>query len=189
MSGHGTLDMDMEILGPVWSGKAMKPYINEGKLRSDQIQPNGIDLTVDKIFIVINEGILSSHSRPYDQVELEEYKPTGFHGIRERGWFLRPGYYLVEWTEKVRIPDNAIGLISPRSTLIRFGGTIHGALWDRGYFGKGRSGLILYHNLLLEQGIRLAQMIFINATTGDKTYDGQYQYEQLNKNDTAKKKE
>ena len=181
--------MDMKILGPVWSGKAMKPYINEGKLDPEQIQPNGIDLTVDKIFIVIGGSVLSCVPDLNERSELSEYHDGHLHGLRKTGWFLSPGYYVIEWTEVVRIPDNAIGLLSPRSTLLRIGGWVCGAVWDRGYHGKGRSGLILHNHLLFEQGTRLAQMIFINATKTGETYNGQYQYEQLNKNDTAKEKE
>lgn len=190
MNGHKiTPEEDYnEILGPVWSGESMKPYINEGKLEPEQIQPNGIDLTADKVFVVVDGSVLSSVRDLNQKGDLIMQHNGHLHGLRKPGWFLSPGYYLIEWTEVVRIPDNAIGLISPRSTLVRIGGWICGAVWDRGYHGKGRSGLVLYNHLLFEQGTRLAQMIFINATKTGRTYDGQYQHEQLNQDATKKEK-
>ena len=183
MSGHEELKTDTEILGPVWSGISMTPFINNGELDISQIQPNGIDLTVDKVFKLVTEAILSSTKATCEDAELQQYRAAHYHGIQDEGWVLNSGYYVIEWTETVRIPDNVIGLINPRSTLIRSGGTIHGALWDRGCYGKGRSGLMLHNSLLIEQGTRLAQLIFIHATKTNQAYEGRYMHEQLSKDD------
>ena len=183
MTGHGRIKIEV-ARGPVWSGEAMKLYINMGNLKPEQIQPNGIDLTADKILVPIGGSVLSEiKENCVRKCELEETPPIEYAGIANKGWFLNAGYYVVEWTEVIKIPPDAVGLLSPRSTLLRLGGTICGAVWDRGYHGKGRSGLILYNHLLFERGTRLAQMIFIDASGVGKTYDGQYQHEQLNQDD------
>jgi len=177
---------------PVWTGKDMVPYFRnpgtipmeiEGPLRSDQVQPNGIDLRLDKIFEVWGSPSLSSDPAFTEMPMHREILPGQVAGLAEEGWYLdsgtTKGYYLVEWLETIEIPPNAVGLISPRSTLLRMGAWMAGSVWDRGYKGKGRSGLIIKQDLLLERGVRLAQMIFMNAKEDDTLYDGQYQHEQI----------
>ena len=53
-----------------------------------------------------------------------------------RGWSLPPGGYLVRYNEYVKIPKNTLGLVFPRSSLMRIGGMINTAVWDAGYAGQ-----------------------------------------------------
>lgn len=161
--------------------KMVGPVYTYSPIDHEQVQPNGIDLKVDKIFIQNLGPTLATKKEDMDPGMLVEIIPEDITGLplNTEGWFLEHYYYVVEWKELICIPKNAVGLLSPRSTLLRLGGTIVGAVWDRGYEGKGRSGLILGTPMIIQRGARLAQMIFIDAQEDDKVYDGQYQFEQM----------
>ncbi len=190
----------------VWTGKQMARYFSHLRgvsntftiisghtkrrglsvydvIDAEQVQPNGIDLRVDRIFTQKIGPTLAAKKEHTDPGMLLEIQPEDLAGLPpgNQSWFLDQIYYVVEWKETITIPKNAIGLLSPRSTLLRLGGTIVGAVWDRGYEGKGRSGLILGTPMLIQRGARLAQMIFIDAQEDDYLYEGQYQFEQMEK--------
>ena len=177
----------------VWTGEKMAGHFSHmivfenGSIiyspinHAEQVQPNGIDLTVDKVFMYSTGPVFTKDKELIEPGYLIEQLPDDLAGLPEdtKGWFLEPTHYLIEWREVITIPKDVIGLLSPRSTLLRVGSTITGALWDRGYEGKGRSGLIVGVSMLLEWGARLGQMVFIDAKKGEKLYDGQYQRENL----------
>lgn len=177
----GTHFHDAILQQNVWAGEVVKRWINRGKVPDEQITPNGVDLTVDKIFQQRGNVVLTKSKSRTDKGTLWEVPVqntiAGLAG--KEGWVLDTGYYTVQWAEHICIPRNAIGLLSPRSTLLRTCATIYGAVWDRGYHGIGQSGLHLFDIILLERGTPLAQICFLEASIGDKVYDGQYQGENV----------
>ncbi len=172
----------------VWSGEEISSWINNGDLHENQIQPNGIDLTIDKVFVQRGNVKLCRDKHSTDKGVLIEVEPLRIAGIKERGWFLESGYYTIQWAEEIQIPPNAIGLLSPRSTLLRTCATIYGAVWDKGYHGIGQSGLHIFDSVLIERGTRMAQMLFIEAAMDQTTYEGQYQGENIAKEKKEKNK-
>lgn len=165
----------------VWAGEVVKKWINHGNIPDEQVTPNGVDLTVDKVLQQRGNVVLTKEKEDINSSKGMLWKmqlKDDIVGLPGReGWILEPGYYIVQWAEHIHIPPHAIGLLSPRSTLIRTCATIYGAVWDRGYHGFGQSGLHIFDYLLLEKGTALAQMCFIEASVGGKLYDGQYQSE------------
>jgi dUTP pyrophosphatase len=96
-------------------------------------------------------------------------------------WILEPGGYLVRYNEIIKVPLNAIGMVLPRSTLMRIGGTICSAVWDPGYNGRGIGLLIVNTKMTIHKGARIAQIVFIK--TQEKLvegYSGTYQNEDVN---------
>lgn len=200
MTGHDSVKLD-EYHPSAWTGKRMAGHFshitvfeNGSTLYSPidprQIQPNGVDLTADKLFEQKKGPTFTREKKFIDPGYLLEQRPDDLAGLPDgsKGWFLERSWYLVEWREVIVIPKNAIGLIFPRSTLLRLGGTICTAVWDRGYQGKGSSGIIVCMPMLLEWGTCLGQMIFIDAQKDEQLYDGQYQFENLPDQETQKKK-
>lgn len=176
----------------VWAGEVVRAWINRGNIPDEQVTPNGVDLTAGRIFrqrgnVVLTKEKKNTHKGVLWEVPIRD-DLAGLPPDSE-GWILDPGYYTVEWAEHICIPPNAIGLLSPRSTLLRTCATIYGAVWDRGYHGVGQSGLHLFDYLLLERGTALAQMCFIEASAGDRLYNGQYQGLGENVNATQKEEE
>lgn len=180
-------DQDLVLSTAVWSGKHMKNYFNLGDIPDDRVTPNGIDLAVDKLFHQRGNVTLRKDKKKTDKGMLWEMpirnNISGLSG--SEGWIINPGYYTIQWAEHIGIPTDAIGLLFPRSTLLRTCATIYTAVWDRGYSGVGQSGFHAFDYLILERGTPLAQMIFIKATDWGETYDGQYQGENINDKDDS----
>ncbi len=150
------------------SGRFVAAQLDD--LRDDQVQPNGVDLTVDAVFEQVSPGRIGR-----DGKEIGDRDPVETNGDYFR---LAPGGYVVRYAETVRIPDGHVGFLLPRSSLLRNSCMLDTAVWDAGYEGRGEGLLEVYHEIELEVGARIAQLVFAGAAHQD-TYDGDYQGENL----------
>lgn len=145
----------------------------------EQIQPNGVDLTLEAIFEQREPGRIGRDGKTVG--ERREIPPdSGADGDADGAnvYRLPPGGYVVRYGETVAIPDDHIGFIYPRSSLLRNSCMIDTAVWDAGYEGKGEGLLEVYHDVELEAGARIAQFV-LAAADHETTYDGSYQGENL----------
>jgi len=144
-----------------WSGKEVSRWIKN--ISPENIQPNGVDLTVAEVYQFKDVGLLTISKR-----KIPEYKI-----LDDQIWHLPPGAYLVRYGEYIKIPANAIGIVFPRSSLLRMGATIYTAVWDSGYEGRGVGLLHVFnpHGIKIERGAKIAQIIFISARSSGK-YSG-----------------
>jgi dUTP pyrophosphatase len=139
----------------------------------DQVQPNGVDLTLGAVYEQIEPGHLGrsgktvGERRPVDPAE--EDVPT---------YRLDPGGYVAEYAERIRIPEGHVGFVLPRSSLMRNSSMLHTAVWDAGYEGRGEGLLEVHHELAVERGARFAQFV-LAAADHEGTYEGDYQGERL----------
>ena len=69
-------------------------------------------------------------------------------------------------------------VLTKRSSLMRNSCMLHTAVWDAGYEGKGEGLLEIHHEIEIEQGARIAQIVFAEADH-EGTYDGSYQGENV----------
>lgn len=142
----------------------------------EQLQPNGIDLTLDRVFEQIDAGRIGRDGkevgdrRSCEAEELEKDEPATY--------YLDPGGYIVRYAETVHIPDGHVGFVYPRSSLMRNSCMLNTAVWDAGYEGKGEGLLQIHHDIELEHGARIAQLVLARANH-DGTYDGAYQMEHI----------
>ena len=141
-----------------------------------QRQPAGYDLSVRSVSQFAGLGTLdfSNERRSLPQ-------------LRELDWpandtplLLLPGGYLVTYNESISVPADSAGILLPRSSLMRCGATLHSALWDPGYTGKGQGLMTVFNLLELYRDARIAQFILL-AIEGevDSLYSGRYQGENL----------
>lgn len=159
------------------SVEELKKYITcEFGIEKDQIQVNGIDLRLNKVYQPISFGTVLSK-----EVKVPPYKeiiPESIEGMQV--FALSEGYYIIEFFETIEVPSNAIGICFPRSSLLRMGCDIRTALWDSGYKGKSRALMLVYNKTLIERGARIAQIIFIRTEKEvTSSYSGRYQNEGL----------
>ncbi|HUU79510.1 MAG TPA: deoxyuridine 5'-triphosphate nucleotidohydrolase [candidate division Zixibacteria bacterium] len=138
-----------------------------------QAQVNGFDLSVKEIFSFNGEGAIDFDN---SKRQLPEYIPLKL--IDEEYWLLEPGAYVIRYNEIVSVPLDALGIIQPRSTLLRIGGTIIGAWWDSGYSGRGQGLLLAQRPIKLYKNARVAQIVFIISRKVQKGYEGTYQNEE-----------
>ncbi|EMA60817.1 deoxyuridine 5'-triphosphate nucleotidohydrolase [Halorubrum lipolyticum] len=154
------------------SGATVAAALDAGgaDLSEAQRQPNGVDLTVGAVFEQTEPGAIRRDGKRVG--EREELEPE------DGAYRLDPGTYVVRYGEPVRIPDERIGFVLPRSTLLRNSCTLDTAVWDAGYEGVGEGRLDVGHAIEIEPGARIAQLVLATADH-DGTYDGEYQGERL----------
>ena len=143
---------------------------------SKQVQPVGVDLTIQKIETYRNVGSIDFDN---SKRQLPALSDTGRF---DEFWLLKPGAYLVTFNEVVDVPPDVMGIARPRSSLLRMGATIETSVWDPGYKGRSQSMLVV-HNLngiKIYDNAKVAQIIFIKTESqSDVLYSGKYQGENL----------
>jgi len=142
-----------------------------------QVQPNGIDLTLKEIALLSSSGSLglSNESRA-----LSSTSPLVFDGLGRID--LLPGCYLVTYNEVVNIPRNIMALATPRSSLLRCGVSIHSAVWDAGYSGRSQSLMVVYNQrgFRIYRNARIVQMVFfLLSREVSQGYQGIFQGENV----------
>ena len=141
---------------------------------ADQVQPNGVDLTVAAVLEQVEPGQITT-----DGKEIGKRAPVESERRDGRETFvLQPGGYVLQYAETISIPDDHAGFLYPRSSLMRNSATLNSAVWDAGYTGKGEGLLEVHHEVELERGARVAQLV-LAAADHQAAYDGSYQGERV----------
>jgi dUTP diphosphatase len=157
--------------------KASPPLVDNLFDIQQQVQPNGIDLTLKEIALLSSSGSLglSNESRT-----LSSTSPLVFDGLGRVD--LLPGCYLVTYNEVINLPKNIMALARPRSSLLRCGVSIHNAVWDAGYSGRSQSLMVVYNpqGFRLYRNARIVQMIFFLLSRDvAQGYQGRFQGENI----------
>lgn len=158
----------------VATGEFVAEHIQAGEVPEEQIQPNGVDLTVGEVYRTsgVAEFTESGYNKP--NRTLIEPRPDGYYQ-------LYPGQYPIVYGEGIKIPDGYVGRVYPRSRLMRSGLHLTSALWDQGYRGIGEGLLrvpLSIERVQIAENLPIAQMTFISAEDAD-AYEGSHQDERL----------
>jgi len=162
------------------SGSFVADYISP--TTDEQVQPNGVDLTLEAVFEQSTPGALEVSGKKIGEraecpVVAGESKPNGDSGSTDR-YELETGAYVVRYAERIQIPEGHVGFLYPRSSLLRNSCMLNTAVWDAGYEGRGEGLLQVHHPISLERGARIAQLVLANADH-ETRYEGSYQGENL----------
>ena len=151
------------------------PLLSGFQNLEEQLQPNGIDLTLESVARHIGKGTIGTSNATRVLPELE---PLVFD---ENGWFdLEAGTYHITYNETVSLPLGLMALGRPRSSLARSGVTIHTAVWDAGYTGRSTSMLhvINPNGFRVAKDARVLQLVFFSMShASEQGYSGIYQHE------------
>ena len=154
------------------------PPLVEGLInRDEQVQPSGIDFTLDEVMKFKTAGQVDFDNSERKLPEMEVIEP-------DDGWFSLPhGVYKVRFNEIVHIPKNLVGIARPRSTLLRCGATMNTALWDPGYEGRSESMLTVMNpkGIRLKKNAKIMQLVFLTLDEATEGYSGKYQGENIKK--------
>jgi dUTP pyrophosphatase len=154
-----------------------KPPLIEGFINlEEQLQPNGIDLTLRQVAMLQSPGKIAADN---SQRVVSSLSPLVFDGL---GYIqLAPGIYSITYNEVINLPQNVMALATPRSSLLRCGVTVNTAVWDAGYSGRSESLLVVYHpqGFQLQRNARIIQLIFFRLTEQTQGYQGIYQKENM----------
>jgi len=154
-----------------------EPPLIEGWVDLEQqVQPNGIDLTLREVALLQSPGKIGVAD---SQRLVSDLAPLVFDGL---GFIdLTPGAYVITYNEIVHLPRNIMALATPRSSLLRCGVTINTAVWDAGYSGRSQSLMVVYNpqGFRLQRNARVVQLVFFQLTEETEGYQGTYQGENI----------
>ena len=142
----------------------------------EQVQPNGIDLTLREVALLQSSGRMTVDD---SQRLVSDLARLVFDGL---GFIdLMPGAYIITYNEIVHLPRDIMALARPRSSLLRCGATVGTAVWDAGYSGRSQSLLVVYNpqGIRLQRNARIVQLIFLKLTQETEGYQGAYQGENI----------
>jgi deoxycytidine triphosphate deaminase len=141
-----------------------------------QVQPNGVDLTLESLYEQISPGRLDT-----DGKEVGDREAVSIDGS-VGAYALPPGGYILQYAETIHIPAGHVGFVYPRSSLMRNSCMLNTAVWDAGYEGRGEGLLQVHYDVELEPGARVAQLVLARANH-DGEYDGSYQGERVERSE------
>jgi dUTP pyrophosphatase len=156
--------------------KGKPPLVEDLIDLEQQLQPNGIDLTLREVSLLQSAGVIAVDNR---QRQVSELAPLVFDGL---GYIdLVAGIYMITFNEIVHLPEDITALAAPRSSLLRCGVTIGTAVWDAGYSGRSQSLMVVYNpqGFRLQRNARIVQLVFFKLTGKAKGYRGTYQGENV----------
>ncbi|KAJ5149220.1 hypothetical protein N7448_000798 [Penicillium atrosanguineum] len=135
-----------------------------------QLQPCGIDLTLRQISLWSTPATIdfSNANRKAAKTSILQF---------EDKITLKPGSYLIDFNETVKVPRNCMASVFPRSSLWRSGVGISAGVVDAGYQGamgalmdvRNPLGVVLYKDA------KLAQIVFEELGEMVDGYKGVYQ--------------
>ncbi len=133
----------------------------------DLVQPSGIDLRLEDVFIQESGGSLMDNEK--NLPELERLEPP-IYILKSKT------AYSVTIAPKMKIPKGYTQLYLPRSTLNRSFISLHTAVGDPGFYGTLQFLLYNYgeFDYTIKQGERIAQAV-VFPVTGSGEYNGSYQ--------------
>jgi dUTP pyrophosphatase len=154
-----------------------KPPLVEGYTNlEEQLQPNGVDLTLREVALLQSSGRITVQN---SQRLVPDLAPLVFDGM---GFIdLVPGAYIITYNEVVHLPRNVMALARPRSSLLRCGVNVGTAVWDAGYSGRSQSLMVVYNpqGFRLQRNARIVQLIFFKLGQKTEGYKGVYQGENI----------
>lgn len=137
-------------------------------VQPDDVQPNAVDLRVDKIFqIKSGEFILDEEQKVHRGSDELTVHDDGY-------WHLNTGAYEIIMENIIDVGQGEAGFVITRSTLNRNGVFITSGLYDSGYNGVMAGCLhVTCGKFKLKKGTRVGQfLLFDSETLG--MYDGDY---------------
>lgn len=105
------------------------------------------------------------------------------------GWMLPPSYYEVTFWEGCKIPNNHVGLIRQRSSMLRNGSLLHSSVFDPGFETEFMGSFIaVFCPIFIEKDARIGQIYFHSCepVSKDKLYGGKEHNSQF-QNDKQRK--
>jgi dUTP pyrophosphatase len=144
----------------------------------DQVQPNGVDLTVQEVAMIRSPGTIAitNSERVLSGLDPMLTDSKGFYSLAQ-------GSYVITFNEIVSLPKDVMALGQPRSSLLRCGVTVNMAVWDAGYSGRGQALLTVFNaqGFKLQKNARVAQLVFFQLADETEGYNGTYQGENVNR--------
>ena len=136
----------------------------------DQIQPNGVDLRINKLYDVKGRVTIPREGKTQSDLTARELE------AKDGYWSLTPGgLYYVDFVEAISVPAKWCATLTTRSSLVRAGVDVVSGLWDTGFTGTLGCTLRVWSPVDLEWGAKLCQVMFWESAFSGHYYTGRYQ--------------
>ena len=138
----------------------------------EQVQPNGVDLRLNKIYSVQGQIQVPHKGKVKHDLNVQEVRP------KENWYQLKPAagvLFYIDFVEEVNVPAGWCATLITRSSLVRSGVDVMSGLWDSGFTGTLGACLRLQTAVDIEWGARICQILFHEAKFNGQLYDGRYQ--------------
>lgn len=137
--------------------------------REKCIQPNAIDVTLDKLFKPMSFHLTYiGEDRRIARPVVEMQPENGVYN-------LTPGVYDILSDFFISVPEGVCAYFVTRSTVNRAGAFIQSGLYDQGF--SNNCGFMLYNilgNIQIQQHTRIAQLILAESESAGKMYNSIY---------------
>lgn len=138
---------------------------------ADQVQPNGVDLTVKAIYRVHGKVVVPREGKVKAEMLVQPLEmKDGYWVIEHRSQEM----YFVDFFETIYVPDGYVADLKTRSSLVRAGIDVVCGLWDTGFKGQLGCCLRVHNDVTLEYGARLCQLVVDEAQFRGARYTGRY---------------
>src|SRR2546430_339534 len=97
---------------------ATPPLVEDADIHL-QVQPNGVDLRVERVQRLTSPGLLGAADNVREPAAREDVLAD-----KDGWWDLHRGAYVITYREKVNLPTDLMALSRPRSSLLRSGAAI-----------------------------------------------------------------
>lgn len=136
------------------------------------IQPNAVDLRVEKIFRMdLDKTFVIGEE---NGKEIKQHRgSTELNPDNEGYWYLNPGSYEIIMENIIDVGPDEAGWVITRSTLNRNGLFITSGLYDSGYHGVMAGALHVSAPAKIKKGTRVGQFLLFTSQSLKK-YDGDY---------------
>ena len=141
--------------------------------KPEDVQPNAIDLRLDKIFAI--NFRLFTIGEDADGNEQKSHRGSfEMYPDKEGYFYLNPGSYEIVMENIINVGEGEAGWVITRSTLNRNGVYITSGLYDSGYNGV-MAGTLHVKNFAakIKKGTRVGQFLLFKSESLKK-YDGDY---------------
>jgi deoxycytidine triphosphate deaminase len=136
------------------------------------IQPNAVDLRVEKIFRMDLDKTFTIGEENGKEVK-QHRGSTELYPDEEGYWYLNPGSYEIVMENIIDVGADEAGWVITRSTLNRNGLFITSGLYDSGYHGVMAGALHVTAPAKIKKGTRVGQFLLFKSQSLKK-YDGDY---------------
>jgi dUTP pyrophosphatase len=157
------------------TGHQIKQYLKDNGTNYYKVNQVGIDLSVNKIEKIIG-GVMVFQDKTVVNPEL--FINIELMNIEGRKmWRLERGAYALTFNEGVKIPADATGFITSRSSIYRGGAKINSPVWDPGFETDvmGTTMFVESETIFIEENARVGQFYMITNPIPQELYNGQFQ--------------
>lgn len=131
----------------------------------EQVQPNGVDLTLGAVFESREPGRISQRGTEVGERQEMAVEEIGEH-VPDTFYLPRSGY-VVAYGESVAVPEGHVGFVYPRSQLLQNACMLNTAVWNAGDEEAGEGFLQVFQDIQIERGARIGRLVLARAEHED----------------------